>query len=493
MKVADIGGNTPRKEWLAAAFALGLILGLVMAWRVWPTRWVDTDPSDLRAEHQRQYVIMVADSWTVTGDVNEARERLYELVEGDADWAAVDALIASTVEELDEQGNAAAALRLSRMRSSVPLPSDAIAPPVAEPETPVEPEADVDPETAAAEGSPRWALVLIGLAVVVAVIALVIWLVTNEMRKREGTLGTDDDEELPETAAASPQIGRALALDPIPGPGGLGIHATERKAEAPRWDEATFMEDDDEDEAADIAEQDLDLDTDQADSGDEVWDEEERPLATQPDLEPEEAWHVEAEASDDAEPVAEPTVKVMDLPELDDDDLELVAEEDEEADADPIEAEAVAEPASIAELAPLAVFETSYEFGDDDFYHAFTIESPSHEFLGQCGIVISDVVGIDGSQLVDAFDIWLFETRGTRTISKVLASEHAFTNEDVGAKLARKGELILAEEGLIVTLETESLRLSATVVDFAYREDENDSDSVFGRLKMHMVVEQIGD
>ncbi len=480
----DTDGKTPRKEWMAAAFALGLILGLVLAWRVWPTRWVDTDPSDLRAEHQRQYVIMVADSWTVTGDVNEARERLYQLVEEDADWETVEALIASTVEELEQEGNAAAALRLSRMRGSVPLPTDAVVAPA------------IEPEPAAPTGSPRWALVLIGLAVVVMMIALVIWLVTNEMRKREGALVSDEEQGLKEPPA-SREVGRALALDPIPGPGGLGIHATERgKPEAPRWDEATFMEEGEDEDLELVEEQDLDLDIDidQADSGDDAWeDEDDAPLSTRPALAPEEAWHVETAEPDNAEPAAKPAVKVMDLPELDDDALELVAEDAAEVDSEQAEEESGPSHAATETVAPLAVFETTYEFGDDDFYHAFTIESPSHEFLGQCGIVISDVVGIDGAQLVDAFDIWLFETRGTRTISKVLASEHAFTNADLGAKLARKGELVLAEEGLIIILETESLRLSATVVDISYRDDELDSDSVFGRLKIHMVVEQISE
>jgi hypothetical protein len=484
----DTGGKLPRKEWMAGAFVLGLVLGLVLAWRVWPTRWVETDPSDLRAEHQSQYVIMIADSWTVTGDANEARERLYQLVDEEGDWMAVDALIASTVEELEQQGSAAAALRLSRMRGSVPLPSDPVAPAQVEPEA--------APETATPAGSPRWALVLIGLAVVVMVIALVIWLVTNEMRKREGALDADQ-EAAPEAAAASPLLGRALALDPIPGPGGLGIHATERGTQDdPRWDEATFMEEVDEEDDLLIEETDLDLQGDLADDDDE-W-QVEGPLTTRPALAPEEAWHVEADSPADIEPAAEPAVREMDLPDLDDDDLELAADEYSASDngaqdADLIEPRSLQSPVAVQEAAPLAVFETTYEFGDDDFYHAFTIESPSHEFLGQCGIVISDVVGVDGAQLVDAFDIWLFETRGTRTISKVLASEHAFTNEDLGAKLARKGELVLAEEGLIISLETETLRLSATVADFAYRDDDLDSDSVFARLNMHMVVEQITD
>ena len=142
-------------------------------------------------------------------------------------------------------------------------------------------------------------------------------------------------------------------------------------------------------------------------------------------------------------------------------------------------------PAVEPALAPgqLGVFETSYSFGDDDFYHAFTIESAAHEFLGQCGIVISDTVGIEDAQMVDAFDIWLFETQGTRTLSKVLVSEQAYDDESISTKLVRKGELVVAQPGLVIELETESIRLTATVEDIAYRDDTADARSVFDRLR----------
>lgn len=154
---------------------------------------------------------------------------------------------------------------------------------------------------------------------------------------------------------------------------------------------------------------------------------------------------------------------------------------------------AAARPAVEPALAPgqLGVFETSYSFGDDDFYHAFTIESAAHEFLGQCGIVISDTVGIEDAQMVDAFDIWLFETQGTRTLSKVLVSEQAYDDESISTKLVRKGELVVAQPGLVIELETESIRLTATVEDIAYRDDTADARSVFDRLKVRMVVEQL--
>jgi hypothetical protein len=113
-----------RLQIVAAVFA-GLLLGLLLAWQVFPARWVDTDPSDLRAQHQAEYVVMVADSWTTTSDANRARDRLYQLVDGDTDWAAVDALISDTAAALAAEGNMAASQRVNRMRAGVPLPLSA--------------------------------------------------------------------------------------------------------------------------------------------------------------------------------------------------------------------------------------------------------------------------------------------------------------------------------------------------------------------------------
>jgi hypothetical protein len=467
-------GRTPRKGWIAGAFLLGLAIGLVLAWRVWPTQWEDTDPSDLRAEHQRAYVVMVADSYSVTGDANEARERLHQLVDEDNDWASVDTLIAATADDLEQTGNPAAALRVRRMRESFPLPIEPAAPPIA----------TAEPEEAPSP-SPRWALILVTLGIVALALALVIWLVTNEMRKREGTYESSSEQTLA-AEPRRPRPGRALSLDPVPGPGDLGIHATERtEHELPRWDDAAFMAEEEDEIPLDLEgeEEDLfDLDEPEQEEEPDGWeDDEEQPLAQRPDLAPEDAWHVEESTGEPSVAATETVARVVDLPELDDNDLEPVEEPLTATQAPPAQ-----------DAAPLATFEATYRFGDDDFYHAFTIESPQHEFLGQCGIVISDVLGIEGAQLVDAFDLWLFETRGTRTMSKVVASEYAYTDDDLSAKLARKGELVLAEEGLVVTLQTESLRLVATIRQVGYREDQVEPDSVFDQLHVELVVEKIG-
>jgi hypothetical protein len=468
--------------WLLGALVVGLVIGLVLAWQVIPTRWVDTDPSDLRAEHQTDYVALVADSWTVSGDADLARERLYELVDQDTTWADVDALVAQTAAGLSTDGNGPAALRVTRMRDTVPLPVDedqVVAVPVEEekPAKEASPQPAATVKVAPAEEDPEegkgigW-LPIVGLLAVLGAAAAIAFVVIRD-RRRAGTPDAGDVDFTTEPTMEDRRRGSAVSLNPLPTLGGI-------EEQLASDDETITAEVDLQGEADDAAE-------------DALYEEaEEAPLSHMPALEPEEAWHIETAGTSAGDPNAANVQRPVEISPLGSDDLEAV----EEAPTGEIltsrtwpRRASASEPA----LSPgqLGIFETSYAFGDDDFYHAFTVESPTHEFLGQCGIVISDVLGLDEGQLVDAFDIWLFETQGTRTLSKVLVSEHASRDEGISAKLVRKGELVVVRPGLVVELETESIRLTATVQDVAYRKDAPVERGVFDRLKIRMVVEQL--
>jgi len=62
---------------LLLAFVIGLLLGwMVLGWKIWPVKWVDTDPWDLRPEHQRRFVTLVARDYSRTGDIFRARRAL---------------------------------------------------------------------------------------------------------------------------------------------------------------------------------------------------------------------------------------------------------------------------------------------------------------------------------------------------------------------------------------------------------------------------------
>ena len=74
---------------MLVALVIGIGLGLLLAWQVWPVQWYDTDPSDLRMGHQKEYVVMVANSFLVTGDADAGRTQLYALTDDDTSWAQV--------------------------------------------------------------------------------------------------------------------------------------------------------------------------------------------------------------------------------------------------------------------------------------------------------------------------------------------------------------------------------------------------------------------
>ncbi len=118
---------------------------------------------------------------------------------------------------------------------------------------------------------------------------------------------------------------------------------------------------------------------------------------------------------------------------------------------------------------PIGGFSTTYKRGDDAFDKSFIIENSNGDFLGECGVSISEYVNTDdGARNVTAFEIWLFDKNDTHTVTKVLMSEHAFGDEATRAKLAVRGESVLASLNETVALETNALIINANVNDLAY-------------------------
>lgn len=110
----------------------------------------------------------------------------------------------------------------------------------------------------------------------------------------------------------------------------------------------------------------------------------------------------------------------------------------------------------------------AYSLGDEGYRESFLIYDEVGELLGECGLRISEVISKEEPTRVAAFNVWLFDKREVRTVTKVLASEHVYEDEAMRARLEPTGEVVLAERGRIIPLETAWLRLEAEVVDFAY-------------------------
>lgn len=138
--------------------------------------------------------------------------------------------------------------------------------------------------------------------------------------------------------------------------------------------------------------------------------------------------------------------------------------------------------------APQAQFVTSYSLGDDHYDPSFSIELETGEFMGECGVGISDTLGTGEPNKVTAFEIWLFDKNDIRTVTKVLMSEYAYGDEALRTKLAPKGEPILAKVGDHVVLETKRLRVQARLLDLAYGDGDLPASSYFSRLTLDLTA-----
>lgn len=122
---------------------------------------------------------------------------------------------------------------------------------------------------------------------------------------------------------------------------------------------------------------------------------------------------------------------------------------------------------------PIARFHTTYTYGNDAYDDSFSIENASGEFLGECGVGIAETIGGDTPKKVTALEIWLFDKRDIRTITKVVMSDHAFFDDALKAKLAPKGEPVLARETETIVLETASLIINAEITEMQYGGDSD--------------------
>lgn len=143
---------------------------------------------------------------------------------------------------------------------------------------------------------------------------------------------------------------------------------------------------------------------------------------------------------------------------------------------------------ALGEAPPIAQWMTTYLINDNLFDDSFSIDTPTGEFMGECGVGIADTIGVGDPKRVSAFEIWLFDKNDIQTVTRVLMSTHAFTDDAIRESLAAKGEPELAEPGKEVVLETETLQMVARVVDMAFGEGPLPDESFFDRITLELAV-----
>ena len=137
---------------------------------------------------------------------------------------------------------------------------------------------------------------------------------------------------------------------------------------------------------------------------------------------------------------------------------------------------------------PVSQFMTTYMQGDEQYDDSFSIDNPMGEFMGECGVGISDTIGVGDPKKVAAFEVWLFDKNDIQTVTKVLMSEHTFSDPGSQQRLMSKGEPILAEPGKRILLETATLQLEARIVDMNYGQGPLPPNSYFDRLTLELAV-----
>ena len=137
---------------------------------------------------------------------------------------------------------------------------------------------------------------------------------------------------------------------------------------------------------------------------------------------------------------------------------------------------------------PLGHFVTTYTLGHDTYDESFSIETPMGEFLGECGVGISETLGTGEPTKVTAFEVWLFDKSDIRTVTKVLMSQYAYDDDVLRDRLAPKGDPVLANLGQSTFLETSSLRVDARVVDMEYDGAAAPPQSHFTKLTVELVA-----
>jgi hypothetical protein len=145
-------------------------------------------------------------------------------------------------------------------------------------------------------------------------------------------------------------------------------------------------------------------------------------------------------------------------------------------------------PKTDTEEPPVVQFMTTYMLGDDLYDDSFSIDAPTGEFLGECGVGISETIGVGDPKKVTAFEVWLFDKNDIQTVTKVMMSAHAFNDPNIRQRLQAKGEPQMVEPGRRILLETATLQMEARIVDASYGGGALPTNSYFDRLTLELAV-----
>ncbi len=100
----------PQYFWPLMALLAGILIGLIIGWWLWPVKWTNTYPVDLRASERNEYLAMVAESYAANRDLALAQKRL-------ASWPAEE--LAKILASAQEQALATDATRARNLQDLI--------------------------------------------------------------------------------------------------------------------------------------------------------------------------------------------------------------------------------------------------------------------------------------------------------------------------------------------------------------------------------------
>ena len=131
---------------------------------------------------------------------------------------------------------------------------------------------------------------------------------------------------------------------------------------------------------------------------------------------------------------------------------------------------------------------TTYTQGQENYDDSISIETAAGEFVGECGVGISENIGDRKPKCVNAFELWLFDKNDSQTITKVLLSPYSFSDAATRNRLAQKGEIVLTRLGQQIVLATKTIQVVAQIVDLSFGVDTMPNESYFDRIKVKLDI-----
>jgi hypothetical protein len=137
---------------------------------------------------------------------------------------------------------------------------------------------------------------------------------------------------------------------------------------------------------------------------------------------------------------------------------------------------------------PITQILTTYVLGDDLYDESFSVDDERGKYLGEYGVGIAEKIGVGEPKKVTALEIWLFDESDIQVQTKVIMAEYSYHDPMIRARLEAKGELIKAEHGKQLLIETKSLQLLARIIDISYGSGLLPRNSYFERITLELAI-----